>query len=161
MSAIKRLQKEYRELTSKPYDEFSVALKEDNIYKWDVIIFGPSDTPYEGGMFKTEMEFPQEYPNKPPQLKFISDIYHPNIHTDGKVCISILHEGEDQWGYESAAERWNPIHGVSSVVLSIISMLSDPNDESPANIDAAVMWREKYNDFKTKVYQCVAKSYED
>lgn len=161
MSAIKRLQKEYRELTSKPYDEFSVALKEDNIYSWDIIIFGPSDTPYEGGMFKSVMEFPMEYPNKPPVLKFLSEIYHPNIHTDGKVCISILHEGEDQWGYESTAERWNPIHGVSSVIMSVISMLSDPNDESPANIDAAVMWRENYDEFKKKVYQCVAKSFED
>ena len=161
MSAIRRLQKEYKDLTSKPYDEFSVSLSEDNIYKWEIIIFGPSDTPYEGGMFKSIMDFPHEYPNKPPQLKFTSDIYHPNIHTDGKVCISILHEGEDQWGYESSAERWKPIHGVSSVIMSVISMLSDPNDESPANIDAAVMWREKYEDFKKKVYQCVAKSYDD
>ena len=160
MASLKRLHKELTELTKNPYDEFSVSLKDEDIYKWEIIIFGPHNTPYEGGMFKTEMSFPKEYPNKPPELKFISDIYHPNIYANGKVCISILHEGEDQWGYESSSERWNPIHGVSSVIMSTISMLSDPNDESPANLDAAVMWREKYDDFKKKVYQCVAKSYE-
>ena len=158
MSAIKRLQKEYRELTSKPYDEFSVALKEDNIYNWDVIIFGPSDTPYEGGMFKTEMEFPQEYPNKPPQLKFISDIYHPNIHTDGKVCISILHEGIDEFGYESVNERLNPSHGVNTVLMSILSMLGCPNIDSPANVDAAKMYNNNINKYKNIIKSVVYKS---
>ncbi len=61
------------------------------------------------------------------------------VHEDGRVCISILHDpGNDQYGYESASERWLPIHTVTSIVLSVISMLADPNDESPANIDAAV-----------------------
>jgi ubiquitin-conjugating enzyme E2 G1 len=57
----------------------------------------------------------------------------------GDVCISILHEpGDDQFGYESASERWLPVHTVESILLSVMSMLSDPNIESPANIDAAV-----------------------
>ena len=161
MAALKRLQKEYLELTKKPYDEFSVSLMDDNLYKWEIMIFGPQDTSYEGGLFKSEMTFPKNYPNSPPELKFVSNIYHPNVYESGKVCISILHEGEDQWGYESSVERWKPIHGVASVIMSVISMLSDPNDESPANIDAAKIWREEYNTFKKKVYECVAKSYED
>jgi len=57
----------------------------------------------------------------------------------GDVCISILHPpGEDQWGYEQASERWLPVHTVESILVSVISMLSSPNDESPANLDAAV-----------------------
>ena len=57
----------------------------------------------------------------------------------GDVCISILHEpGEDRYGYESAAERWLPIHTVETIVMSVIAMLSDPNCDSPANVDAAV-----------------------
>ena len=58
---------------------------------------------------------------------------------DGYVCISILHEpGDDKWGYESASERWLPVHTVETILISVISMLADPNDESPANVDAAV-----------------------
>jgi ubiquitin-protein ligase len=58
------------------------------------------------------------------------------VYDDGKVCISILHPpGDDEFGYEKAAERWNPIHTVESIILSVITMLADPNDQSPANID--------------------------
>lgn len=61
------------------------------------------------------------------------------VHKDGEVCISILHEpGEDKWGYEHPSERWLPIHTVETILMSVISMISDPNDESPANVDAAV-----------------------
>ena len=62
-----------------------------------------------------------------------------SVHKDGEVCISILHEpGEDKYGYEKAEERWLPVHTVETILLSVISMISDPNDESPANVDAAV-----------------------
>jgi ubiquitin-conjugating enzyme E2 G1 len=75
----------------------------------------------------------------PPTMTFISEIWHPNVHSNGLVCISILHApGEDKYGYEDASERWLPIHTVESIVISVISMLADPNDESPANIEAAV-----------------------
>lgn len=68
--------------------------------------------------------------------------FHPTVDQDGNVCISILHEpGEDKWGYERAEERWLPVHTVETILISVISMLADPNDESPANVDAAVrMW---------------------
>ena len=160
MASFKRLQKEFKDLSSKPYNEFSCSLHDDNLFKWDIIIFGPQDTPYEGGIFKAVMDFPKDYPDKPPTLQFISNVYHPNVYGDGKVCISILHQGVDQFGYEDNSERWKPVHGVGSVIMSVISMLSDPNDESPANIDAAVMWREKYSEFKKKVYKCVEESYQ-
>ena len=62
-----------------------------------------------------------------------------SVEKNGDVCISILHEpGEDKWGYEKPEERWLPIHTVETILLSVISMLADPNDESPANVDAAV-----------------------
>jgi len=62
-----------------------------------------------------------------------------SVHKDGEVCISILHEpGEDKYGYEDPSERWLPIHTVETIMMSVISMISDPNDESPANVDAAV-----------------------
>ena len=79
------------------------------------------------------------------------------------MCISILHPpGEDEFNaQESADERWRPILGVEQILVSVISMLSDPNDESPANLDAAVMWRNDRKAFKKKVRQVVRKSQEE
>ena len=70
----------------------SVGLIDDNdLFKWSIIFEGPEDTLYEGGYFKAELKFPSDYPNNPPDMKFISKMWHPNIYEDGKVCISILH----------------------------------------------------------------------
>ncbi|KAI8539961.1 hypothetical protein RHMOL_Rhmol09G0223400 [Rhododendron molle] len=134
------LQKQLKDLCKHPVDGFSAGLvDESNLFEWSVMITGPPDTLYEGGFFNAVMTFPSNYPNSPPTVRFTSDIWHPNVYPDGKVCISILHPpGDDPNGYELASERWTPVHTVESIVLSIISMLSSPNDESPANVEAAV-----------------------
>ena len=85
----------------------------------------------------------QDYPLNPPKMRFISKIFHPNIYPDGRVCISILHApGDDPLGYETSSERWSPVQSVEKVLLSVMSMLAEPNCESPANVDAAKMWRD-------------------
>ena len=67
----------------------------------------------------------------------------PAVYENGEVCISILHPPEeDKTGYESAAERWSPVQTPETILLSVVSMLSGPNDESPANVEAARLWRE-------------------
>ncbi|VDP68974.1 unnamed protein product [Schistosoma curassoni] len=72
-------------------------------------------------------------------MRFVTDIWHPNIAQDGDVCISILHHpGKDLWGYERPEERWLPVHTVETIITSVISMLAEPNPDSPANVDAAV-----------------------
>ena len=92
----------------------------------------------------------------------ISDVWHPNIEKNGDVCISILHEpGDDAYGYEKACERWLPIYTIETIVVCVISMLADPNDESPANVDAAKEWRNNYAEFKKKVLRCVRKSQDE
>ncbi|XP_031557334.1 ubiquitin-conjugating enzyme E2 G1-like [Actinia tenebrosa] len=152
------LKKQLRDLNRDPSEMFSAGLiSDDDIYKWEVIIVGPADTFYEGGLFKAHLVFPKEYPQRPPKMKFVSEIWHPNVHQNGEVCISILHEpGEDKYGYEHASERWLPVHSVESILMSVISMLADPNDKSPANVDAAKDWRHSYKtDFKKKVKRCV------
>ncbi|KAG0425098.1 hypothetical protein HPB47_027728, partial [Ixodes persulcatus] len=140
-------------LKKNPVEGFSAGLIDDNdIYKWEVLIIGPPDTLYEGGFFKAHLYFPKEYPLRPPKMKFITEIWHPNIDKNGDVCISILHEpGDDKYGYEKASERWLPVHTVETILISVISMLADPNDESPQNVDAAKEWRENYSEFKRKV----------
>ncbi|XP_054565002.1 ubiquitin-conjugating enzyme E2 G1 isoform X2 [Eptesicus fuscus] len=116
----------------------------------------------EGGVFKAHLTFPKDYPLRPPKMKFITEIWHPNVDKNGDVCISILHEpGEDKYGYEKPEERWLPIHTVETIMISVISMLADPNGDSPANVDAAKEWREDRNgEFKRKVARCVRKSQE-
>ena len=134
---------------------------DDNPFEWEIMIMGPADTPYEGGFFQAEMRFPSDYPNHPPKLRFVSEFYHPNVYDDGTVCISILHPpGDDAFGYESASERWLPVHTVESILISVLSMISSPNDESPANIDAAKLMREDRAEYMKKVRRCVRRSQE-
>ena len=119
----------------------SIGLEnDDDLFLWNIVFEGPDDTLYEGGYFKATLKFPDDYPNSPPVMQFQSKMWHPNIYPDGKVCISILHPpGTDQFNaQETAEERWRPILGVESILMSVISMLNDPNIDSPANLDASV-----------------------
>ena len=120
---------------------------------------GPESTVYEGGVFTARLTFPSDYPLSPPKMQFVSDMFHPNVYPDGRVCISILHApGEDPLGYESISERWSPVQSIEKVLLSVVSMLAEPNDESGANVDAAKMWREDREQFKRIAIQVVRKS---
>ena len=150
------------ELTKKPVDGFSAGLVGDSLFEWAVTVMGPPDTLYEGGFFNARLTFPADYPQSPPTCRFTSEVWHPNVYSDGRVCISILHNpGDDPMGYERASERWSPVHTVETIMLSIISMLSSPNDESPANVDAAKEWREDREGFKKRVARCVRRSQEE
>ena len=160
MKAIKVILKN-RELFEKdPIDGVSIGFNEDDIFNWDITIMGPKDSPYEGGIFKAQMIFPNNFPLYPPKFQFKNNIFHPNIYDDGTVCISILHPpGEDRFNEQETADmRWRPVHTASSIILSIISLLSAPNDESPANVDAAKIWRENNKLFQELVNKCVRES---
>ncbi|KAM7456827.1 hypothetical protein BLSTO_02420 [Blastocystis sp. subtype 1] len=124
---------------------------------------GPADTPYEGGIFKAELVFPCDFPNKPPTMRFISPMWHPNIFMNGCVCISILHPaGFDATNVqEREDEKWRPIISVEAILLSIQNMLSDPNENSPANIDAARQWKSDKKAFRKRVRQTVTLSLQE
>jgi ubiquitin-conjugating enzyme E2 G1 len=155
------LLKEYRRLQENPSEHYSIGLIDENVYVWEVLILGPRRTPYENGIFQAKMIFPLNYPEAPPTFRFISEMWHPNIDKDGNVCISILHKpGEDEYGYESADERWLPVRHPESVILSIISLLSSPNCESPANIDAAQQHRDDEEGYNRKIVRLTAKTIE-
>ncbi|MGH0123616.1 UNVERIFIED_CONTAM: hypothetical protein FKN15_050218 [Acipenser sinensis] len=139
------------ELNKNPVEGFSAGLIDDNdIYKWEVVIIGPQDTLFEGGFFKAYLTFPYDYPLRPPKMKFITELWHPNVAKNGDVCISILHEpGEDKFGYEKPEERWLPIHTVETIMISVISMLADLKYMENYK---AKEWREDPNgEFKRKV----------
>lgn len=152
---------DYKRILTNPNEFFSVGLIDNNINTWEVLIFGPKDTPYENGIFRAKMKFPVNYPDSPPTFRFISEMWHPNIDLDGNVCISILHSGEDAYGYESLGERWMPVRHPESVIMSIVSLLNDPNCDSPANLDAANDYRKNREAYIKKVMRLTEKSLED
>ena len=156
--AIKRLLYELKDITKEPNYYYSCIPTDDSILIWNFSIIGPQDTLYEGGIFNGKIHFPESYPNKPPSVIF-NNILHPNIFDTGHVCISILHEGTDIYGYEKDYERWSPTQSINSIMLSIISMLSVPNFESPANVNASVLWKDNPDEYMKKIYKIVASSH--
>jgi len=150
-SAIRALQLELKKIQEEPVEGFQVRLvNEDNIFEWEVAIFGPPGTLYEGGYFKAHMKFPHDYPYSPPSIRFLAKMWHPNVYENGEVCISILHPPvDDPQSGELPSERWNPTQNVRTILLSVISLLNEPNTFSPANVDASVMFR-KWRDSKHK-----------
>lgn len=133
---IVRLNKELSKLQKEKIDLIEVDYPED-ILIWTARIIGPSETPYEGGVFNIVIKFDTDYPLKPPSLTFLTPMFHPNIYKDGKICVDIL-QGE-----------WSPTQSVRTILLSILSLLMDPNPMSPANRDASQLYltdRDKYNE---------------
>jgi len=153
------LAKQFKDLSTDPVPGMVVSLKDDDIYMWDVAIIGAPGTIYQGGYFKATMKFPGDYPFNPPSFSFNSRFTHPNVYEDGRLCISILHPpGDDPLSGETAAERWNPAQSIESILISIISLLADPNTASPANVDAGVMFRNNRKQYEEIVRKQVIES---
>jgi len=149
--------------TSDHIPGISVGLVDDkDVFEWEVMLMISDECKfYGGGFFRAHLSFPKEYPLLPPKMTFETPIWHPNIYENGAVCISILHPPEeDSTGYESASERWSPVQTPATILLSVISMLSSPNDESAANVEAARQWRDDPQAFKKRVRKCVRDSLE-
>ncbi|KAL1771376.1 ubiquitin-conjugating enzyme E2 R1 [Sigmodon hispidus] len=150
-SSQKALLLELKGLQEEPVEGFRVTLvDEGDLYNWEVAIFGPPNTYYEGDYFKARLKFPIDYPYSPPAFRFLTKMWHPNIYETGDVCISILHPPvDDPQSGELPSERWNPTQNVRTILLSVISLLNEPNTFSPANVDASVMYR-KWKESKGK-----------
>ena len=143
----------YKRLQNEPSQYFSCGFIDDNPFHWKCAIFGPEKSLYEGGVFPSQLDFPHDFPNSPPRMRFLCPMWHPNIDAKtGQVCISILHSpGEDPLDYELQQERWLPIHTVETIIVSVISMLVDPNCESPLNVEAAKEYRNNREEYNRKV----------
>jgi ubiquitin-conjugating enzyme E2 D/E len=131
---FKRIFDEYQDINHNDYG-LSAYMEEDQPTKWKIIFFGPSDSGFENGVFKLSIEFKGKYPFEPPTCFFETRIYHPNIDLSGRICLDIL------------KSNWSPALSVAKLVLSIISLLTDPNPNSPLNGEAAQLYlnnREAY-----------------
>lgn len=148
MNSSKIITKHYEKYSKDPIEYLSIEEPNStNIYKWNFVLTGPKDTPWEDELYSGVITFPQNYPFSPPEVKFTSKLFHPNVYKDGKVCISILHEGVDEYGYEDSSERWSPVQTIGTIFLSIISLFHAPNCDSPANVDASVMYKKDLKEF--------------
>ncbi|WOK95883.1 ubiquitin-conjugating enzyme E2-17 kDa [Canna indica] len=144
--ALKRLTSELKALQEDPPFECTVGTVEDNMFHWKARMRGPPNSPYADGLFHLRIVFTSEYPFKPPKVAFITPVFHPNISTTGAICLDILQD------------QWSPVLTISKVLLSISSLLADPNPDDPVAPDAgrfykndraqyettAAMWTKKY-----------------
>lgn len=90
MAWLKRITNEHKKIIKSGSNEFNIRPIGDSMAEWEADIVGPSDTPFEGGKFKLKITIPNLYPFSPPKVVFITNIYHPNIDTEGNICLDIL-----------------------------------------------------------------------
>jgi ubiquitin-conjugating enzyme E2 D/E len=117
--ALRRIQKELADFEKDPPSNCSAGPDGDDLFRWEGFIIGPTESPYQGGVFKLRIQFPVDYPFKPPHIQFTTKIYHPNINGAGLICLDIL------------KQQWSPALTISKVLLSITSLLTDPNPDDP------------------------------
>jgi ubiquitin-conjugating enzyme E2 R len=155
------LMNEFKSLSKEKWT--NIELINENIFSWSVALIPLNpESLYYGGYFKARMTFNNNYPYSPPDFKFLRPLYHPNVYTDGRLCISILHPpGEDDMSGELASERWSPAQSVESVLLSVLSLLDDPECSSPANVDAGVLLRKSPEEYNKRVKEDVQASMAD
>jgi ubiquitin-conjugating enzyme E2 D len=137
--SLKRIQKEFIEIQKECPENISAKPKNDgSLYEWDAKILGPEDSPYYGGEFFLKIHIPSKYPFEPPNVKFVTKVYHPNIMArNGEICLDILKPG-----------AWSPALSILKILLSLSSLLVDPNPNSPLEGVAANLYltdREQYN----------------
>ena len=117
--AARRIQKEITDLSKDAPENCSAGPKDGDMYRWDAMIIGPTESPYSGGVFKLSIHFPTDYPFKPPKVIFETKIYHPNVSPTGAICLDIL------------KDQWSPALTIGKVLLSICSLLNDANPKDP------------------------------
>ncbi|KAL5972320.1 Ubiquitin-conjugating enzyme E2 28 [Asimina triloba] len=127
--ASKRITKELKDLQKDPPTSCSAGPVADDMFHWQATIMGPADSPFAGGVFLVTIHFPPDYPFKPPKVAFRTKVFHPNINSNGSICLDIL------------KEQWSPALTISKVLLSICSLLTDPNPDDPLVPEIAHMYK--------------------
>ena len=130
--ALKRIQKELENFNKEEPEGFTAGPVDDSdMYVWEASLTGPEESPYEGGTFQLSIKFPKDYPFKPPEVLFTTKVYHPNVKKDtGSICLDIL------------KDAWSPDISVSKILLSIQSLLINPNIDHPLEPDVAKQYTE-------------------
>ncbi|XP_071958083.1 probable ubiquitin-conjugating enzyme E2 C [Antedon mediterranea] len=130
-SVTKRLQTDLMTLMMSGSKGVSAFPNGDDMFNWVATIHGSKNTAYEDMSFKLSLEFLNGYPYNPPTIKFVTPIFHPNVDQHGNICLDIL------------KEKWSPLYDVRTLLLSLQSLLGEPNNESPLNVNAAELWEDQ------------------
>eukprot|EP01103_Thecamoeba_quadrilineata_P016706 TRINITY_DN5656_c0_g1_i2.p1 TRINITY_DN5656_c0_g1~~TRINITY_DN5656_c0_g1_i2.p1 ORF type:complete len:161 (-),score=19.65 TRINITY_DN5656_c0_g1_i2:52-534(-) len=130
-AVTKRLQSELMSLMMGGPAGISAFPQSDNFFHWVGTIKGVPDTVYDGLEYKLSLVFPPNYPITPPTVKFDTPCFHPNVDSSGTICLDIL------------KEKWSAVYNVKTILLSIQSLLAEPNNDSPLNSYAASLWENK------------------
>ena len=140
--AAQRISKELKNLIADPPSNCSAGPVGDDIFHWQATLMGPEDSPYEGGVFFLDINFPADYPYKAPRVTFSTKIYHPNINSSGGICLDIL------------KDQWSPALTISKVLLSVCSLLTDPNPDDPLVPSIADLYKRNIDEYhlKAKTY---------
>ena len=139
MTSNKRILKEMQELAAETCSNISAGPVDDNnIFIWSATLIGPDDSPYAEGVFLLKINFPNNYPFKPPQITFNTKIFHPNISSSGSICLDILQS------------NWSPALTITKTLLSISSLLTDPNPDDPLDAAAGKMYKNNREEFIKK-----------
>jgi ubiquitin-conjugating enzyme E2 D/E len=118
--AHRRIEREWADFKRDPPAGCSAApIHESNLFEWEGTLLGPPESPYEGGVFKLHIQFPMDYPFRAPTVRFKTRIYHPNINATGLICLDVL------------KTNWSPVLTIAKILLSISSLLTDPNPDDP------------------------------
>uniref|UniRef100_A0A914PAS4 E2 ubiquitin-conjugating enzyme n=1 Tax=Panagrolaimus davidi TaxID=227884 RepID=A0A914PAS4_9BILA len=145
MSSLQRLNKDFEEMQKNPPPLCTAGPTDDDIYQWEAIIIGPPETPYQGGHFKLKITFPKDYPFKPPNVIFNTQIFHPNISKNGSTCLDIL------------KHEWKVLYGISQVLLAVTGLLDDPNPDSCLNSEAGNLYKNNREAFNKKASEMTKK----
>lgn len=140
---IRRISKEVKEINDNPGDGYSVSPKNGNLYTLEAVLKGPKDTPYENGTFKLDIFYHEDYPFKPPKVVFKTPIYHCNINKKGYICLDIL------------KTQWSPALTLTKILLSISSLLSDPNPNDPLVPEIAKLYKKDRKKHDENVRQSI------
>ncbi|KAG8343353.1 putative Ubiquitin conjugating enzyme [Trypanosoma vivax] len=131
MCSITRLGKELRDINEHPDPYVSLRPSDpNNMFVWEAVLKGPSETPFEGGKYRLCLSVPRDYPMVPPKANFVTKVFHPNVDFEtGAVCLDIL------------KSRWSPAWTLVNVCRAVLCLFSDPDPTSPFNCDAGNLLR--------------------
>jgi len=145
----RRIQQELKEAGMNQNPNIQWGLKDpSNNRDWWAIIIGPEGTPYHGFKLTLNIKIADDFPFKAPQVCFIANIWHPNVGASGNICLDILNS------------NWTPALKLSSVLLSISSLLNDPNPASPLNGEAGRQYTSNREEYNKKVIEVCSQNFE-